>query len=271
MVLRGDQTRGTDLVSINRRQFLSATVSVLSITNAFSSWEDSSDSAIKKIKAIAFDAFPIFDLLQVDSFTKSLIPEKGDDVAKLWRAKQFEYCWLRTAGQQYKDFWEITGDALVYATKKAGVNLSPPEKKQLMDQYLTLSPWPDVIPALQEIRRKNIRLSFLSNMTTEMLTSSLKHSKMEEYFDEVISTDLAKTYKPDPNAYQLGIDILKLKKEEILFVAFAGWDMAGAKWFGYPTFWLNRLQLPDEELSAAANGTGKMIGDLLNFLISPIN
>jgi 2-haloacid dehalogenase len=32
------------------------------------------------------------------------------------------------------------------------------------------------------------------------------------------------------------IDAFTLKREEILFAAFAGWDAAGAKWFGYPTF-----------------------------------
>ncbi len=66
----------------------------------------------------------------------------------------------------------------------------------------------------------------------------------------VISTDEKQTYKPSRMAYQLAIEKLKLRKEEILFVPFAGWDMAGATWFGYPTFWLNRLNTPHEELDA---------------------
>ena len=37
-----------------------------------------------------------------------------------------------------------------------------------------------------------------------------------------------------------------MPRERILFVAFAGWDAAGAKLFGYPTFWVNRLGLPPE-------------------------
>ena len=51
-----------------------------------------------------------------------------------------------------------------------------------------------------------------------------------------LGTDEARTFKPDPRAYQLGVDALKVKREEILFVAFAGWDAAGAKLFGYPTY-----------------------------------
>jgi 2-haloacid dehalogenase len=51
-------------------------------------------------------------------------------------------------------------------------------------------------------------------------------------FHHVISTDRIRSFKPDPRAYQLGFDVLGLRKEAILFVAFAGWDVAGSKWFG---------------------------------------
>jgi hypothetical protein len=37
-------------------------------------------------------------------------------------------------------------------------------------------------------------------------------------------------------AYQLGVDVLKAKREGIPFVAFAGWDAAGANLFGHPTY-----------------------------------
>jgi 2-haloacid dehalogenase len=64
----------------------------------------------------------------------------------------------------------------------------------------------------------------------------------------------------------MGVDKLKLRKEEILFVAFAGWDAAGAKWFGYPTFWLNRLGSVEEHLDAKPDATGASLNDLLTFI-----
>lgn len=65
-----------------------------------------------------------------------------------------------------------------------------------------------------------------------------------------------RTYKPDPRAYQLGTDTLDLGREEIVFTVFEGWDVAGAKWFGYPTFRANRADLAVEELGISADGTG---------------
>ena len=79
----------------------------------------------------------------------------------------------------------------------------------------------------------------------------------------MISTDTVQTYKPDPHAYQLGIDAFKLQRNQIAFAAFGGWDAAGAKWFGYPTFWVNRLSLPVEELDARPDAIVATTGELL--------
>ncbi len=67
-----------------------------------------------------------------------------------------------------------------------------------------------------------------------MLRANIRSAGLDGMFERVLSTDEARTFKPDPRAYQLGVDALKVKREEILFVAFAGWDAAGAKLFGYP-------------------------------------
>jgi 2-haloacid dehalogenase len=123
-----------------------------------------------------------------------------------------------------------------------------------------------VKPALQQLKAQGLKLCFVTNMTAEMISRGLQNSGTTEYFDLVLSTDQIKTYKPDPAAYQLGVDSLKLKKEEILFAAFAGWDVAGAKWFGYPTYWVNRLSSPAEELDATPEGMGKDLTELTEFV-----
>jgi 2-haloacid dehalogenase len=64
----------------------------------------------------------------------------------------------------------------------------------------------------------------------------------------------------------MAVDALGLPHEEIRFVAFAGWDVAGARWFGYPTFWVNRLDLPVEELAVAPDGAGRDLADLVRFV-----
>jgi len=84
----------------------------------------------------------------------------------------------------------------------------------------------------------------------------------------VLSTDRIRTHKPDPRAYQMAMDALKLPREGILFAAFAGWDAAGARWFGYPTIWVNRLDLPAEELGISPDATGRDLTDVVRFVTS---
>ena len=99
-----------------------------------------------------------------------------------------------------------------------------------------------------------------------MLQANIQHAGLDGFFEQVLSTGQVKTYKPTPQAYQLGMDVLKAKREEILFVASAGWDAAGAKLFGYPTYWVNRQKLPVEELGVLPDGTGNTLSDLVQFL-----
>ena len=75
-----------------------------------------------------------------------------------------------------------------------------------------------------------------------------------------------KTYKPDPRAYRMGVDAFALDRSEIAFVAFAGWDAAGAGWFGFPTYWANRMTSPEESLGIAPDGTGRDLTGLAAFL-----
>ena len=122
------------------------------------------------------------------------------------------------------------------------LELSGAQRDQLMQSYLGLKAWPDVAPGLKKMRDAGIRMAFLSNFTAEMLEAAVRNSGLQGMFEDHLTTDRVKAFKPDPRAYQMGVDAFGMKKEEIAFAAFAGWDVAGAKWYGYPTFWVNRAE-----------------------------
>ena len=218
------------------------------------------------IKAIAFDGLAVFDPRPVFKKMNELFPGKANQLVDVFQSKQFSYQWLRTCGHRYKNFWEVTRDALDFAFEKLGLSDSGNEKKMIMQQFETITAWPDVVSGLEQLKQKNLRLCLLSNMTEKMLLQFVTNSNTKTFFDQVISTDIIRDYKPSAAAYRLGTDQLKLKKEEILFVPFAGWDLAGAKWFGYPVFWVNRLNAPVEQLDATADGAGPDFFALTEFV-----
>jgi 2-haloacid dehalogenase len=199
------------------------------------------------IAAVAFDLFTLFDPRGVDARVAEVVGDRPD-VAASWKSKLFEYSWLRAASGQYRDFRGLVHDALVYATRRHGIELSGPAFTRLEASFTELAPWPDSKATLAGLRQRGLRLVTLANYAPVMVEALVKRGGLADDFDDLISTDRAQTFKPDPRAYALGESALRLPRQQIAFAAFGSWDAAGARWFGFPTFWVNRLSQPNEEL-----------------------
>jgi 2-haloacid dehalogenase len=245
-------------MGFNRREFLIAFTGLASAASRGG------------IRAVAFDAFPILDPRPVFALAAELFPEKGSELATVWRSRQFEYTWLRTVAGRYTDFWQVTEDALRFAAKAVQVELTAAAREKLMGAYLELRCWPDVPAALRALKDAGLRIAFLSNMTAQMLEAGIRNSQLDGMFEHVLSTDRVKAFKPDPRAYQMGVRAFGFKREQILFAAFAGWDAAGSKQFGYPTFWVNRQNQPAEELGVAADATGGNLSDMAAYAVTRV-
>jgi 2-haloacid dehalogenase len=147
------------------------------------------------------------------------------------------------------------------------ISMSPDVRARLLNAYLKLKPWPDTVRVLNELRASGIKIITIANFSPRMLRSNADNAGITDLFDELLSTEASGTYKPDPMAYELGLKRLRLKKAEIVFAAFGGWDVYGAKSFGYPTFWVNRFNLPAEKLGVEPDGKSTGLDGLLDFAL----
>jgi len=219
-------------------------------------------SPAQSIKAVAFDGLAILDPRPALALAKRLHPRAGDGFVALFQARLFEYQWLRALGAHYKDFLAIVDDAHLFAAAQTGDEASDEARRLLHEAFLNLRAWPDAPDVLKKLKLRGLRLGFLSNMTGDMLSAGLENSGLTHVMDHVLSTDAIKAYKPDPRAYRLGVEGFGLAKEEIAFVAFAGWDAAGSEWFGYPTYWANRLGGATEQLDGQTLTVRRDLTDL---------
>src|SRR5580765_6273007 len=174
--------------------------------------------------------------------------------------------WLRSITNRYVDFLEVTEDALLYAAHAMKLEPTAQQKRSLLAAYLHLTAWPDAAATLRRLRESGIRVITIANFSPTMLRANTDHAGMTGLFDDLVSTDANHTYKPDPHAYELGIDRLHVDKQEIVFAAFGGWDAAGAKAFGYPTVWVNRFNQLLEELGVLPDRTVADLTGLVDFV-----
>jgi 2-haloacid dehalogenase len=204
--------------------------------------------ALTGIEACVFDAYGT--LLDVRSATARLAQEldgKAEQIGALWRLRQLEYTWLRSLMQRHEDFWTVTRDALDHAFGVAGL-ADEDLKARLMQAYLSLDAYPDVAPALSELRSKGLQTAILSNGTPAMLASGVASAGIGDSLDAVLSIEDVGIYKPHPSVYQLACDRLGLERDGICFVSSNGWDVAGAATFGFQTVWLNRFDQERDRL-----------------------
>lgn len=226
------------------------------------------ESTAPRFEAVAFDFFVLFDANSVLPEVEKAFPGKGVEFTKAWRGKIFEYNFLRSITDQYADFFKVIDDALVYTAEAMKLELASEARKNLLNAFLSLKPWPDSIDALRKLKAAGVRIITLANFSEKMLRANTDRAGMTDLFEALLSTEVNKTFKPDPRAYALGRERLQLKKEEILFAAFGGWDAYGAKVFGYPTYWVNRFGLPLEQLGTTPDKTSKDLQGLVSFVLA---
>lgn len=228
-----------------------------------------------KPRAVLFDAYgTLFDVYSVALLAEQLFPGQGQRLAQLWRDKQIEYTRLVTtsnAGTHYRPFWALTRAALVYAIKA----VAPVARSdwpafegragQLMNQYRHLSAYPENQEVLSALKQRGVVTGILSNGDPDMLGIAVRSAGLDGLLDHVISVDAVRQYKTHPDAYALGEQVTGHSRQQIVFVSSNGWDALGATWYGFRTLWVNRQDLPFEELDTPPTRTGTSLREVLNF------
>jgi 2-haloacid dehalogenase len=222
----------------------------------------------KGIKALAFDAYgTLFDVFSVTALCEQLFPGKGSQLAQTWRVKQLQYSMMRSLMGRHRDFWGLTEDGLVWASKNLKLGLTADKKKQLMDAYLTLAAFPDVKPGLEALKKQGLKLAILSNGEPNMLHAAAKSAGIYDLLDEIISVEEVKIFKTSPRVYNLAPERMKVSNAELGFASANNWDIVAAASAGLRTFWIQRsaAEVP-EELGFQADTIVKALTDLAPLL-----
>ncbi len=198
----------------------------------------------------AFDAYgTLFDVHSAVSRHKEKVAPGNEALAarvsEVWRNKQLEYSWTRNSMGQYREFWDLTEQALDFALASTpGVNRDA--KSELLSAYQTLDAYEDVRQTLQSLKDKGAKTAILSNGSPAMLASAVNSAHIASLLDHVISVDPIKTYKATQKVYALVTQAFGVEASKISFQSSNRWDIAGAKKFGFYCQWINRTGQVEE-------------------------
>ena len=204
-------------------------------------------------QTLVFDLYgTLVDTGSVTAECERVFPGHGKAVSNTWRAKQLQYTWLLNSMGEYLDFGEVTRRALTFACRSEGLRCGAGTVSSLMEAYLDLAPFEDVLPAARDLIDRGATLFVLSNGTLEMVRQVLGQGGLLCLFSGILSVDSIGAYKPDPRAYGMAADHLGTPPAAIGFVSANSWDIAGAASFGLKAVWVNRSGAVADEIGAGA-------------------
>ncbi|MEZ5661774.1 MAG: haloacid dehalogenase type II [Burkholderiaceae bacterium] len=222
-----------------------------------------------KWAAVVFDAYgTLFDVHSVASAAEQMFPGQGEPLSRLWRTKQLEYSWIRAMSGRYKPFWDITRDALEHAAARLGLTLDEHGARRLMNQYASLSAFPENLEVLRRLRAAGVPLGILTNGNREMIDISVRSTGMNGLFDHLLSSEQVLTYKTMARVYDLVPQAFACEPERVLFVSSNGWDAIAARWYGFTSFWINRDGAPLERLDTEPHHRGSRLSDVAALVLN---
>ncbi len=220
---------------------------------------------MKNIKAIIFDAYgTLFDVNSAAEKCKNKIGEKWEPFADYWRTTQLEYTWLRSLMGRHEDFWEITEQSLDKSMKVFKIDISMRDK--LLDLYKVLSTFPEVEETLKKLKEKKYKLAILSNGTPSLLKQLVSNNNLESIFDDVLSIEEVKIYKPHPDVYNIPIKKYQIEKNQFVYLSSNTWDVSAAGNFGFNAIWVNRNKNIFDNLDYRPITEINILSDLNNLL-----
>jgi len=218
-----------------------------------------------KTKAVVFDAYgTLFDVNSAAEKCKSKIGDNWEDFANFWRTTQLEYTWLRSLMKRHKNFWQITEDSLDKSMKV--FNIDKDMRKDLLNLYKVLSPYPEVKKVLQNLKKKNLKLAILSNGTPNLLNELVASNNLTSLFDDLFSVEEVGIFKPDPKVYGLPLKKYKAQAFEITFLSANTWDVSGGGNYGYNSIWVNRNKSQFDKLDYKPKNEIDNLSQLLDVL-----
>jgi 2-haloacid dehalogenase len=209
-----------------------------------------------RVAAVVFDLYGT--LLAIDTMRMHVaaagVAEPGPFVDD-WRRKQLEYAFLTTLANAYRDFDELTADALAFTCAQRNVDFTAATQRALTNAWRTLPAYGDVANALDTLAEQNIPLAVLTNGTPSSANTALEHVGVRALLTDVLSVESVRAYKPDPRVYALATARFACAPREIVFVSSNAWDAWGAATFGFRVAWCNRAGNATEVLSPAPEAT----------------
>jgi len=178
-------------------------------------------------RVIVFDLMgTLLDLRALDPHFERFFGDAA--VRKEWLTQTLQLAMAAVLTNAYEDFGAQADTGLEMTARHYKVSLLGEEKNLILSTLRKLRPFPEVAQNLQRLRDVGLRLAILTNSTEQTADAQLSYAGVRDYFEQVISADEVRCFKPAPEVYHLAARRLNVEPGQIELVTAHDWDVTGA-------------------------------------------
>lgn len=163
-----------------------------------------------------------------------------ESAIKDWFALLLQYSLVTTIANSYSDFGVLGRATLQMLAQSRNVPLSKEDEEAVLQGMKALPAHPDVRPALERLRKARFRLATLTNSSPSMIDAQLRNSGLKDYFEQAISVEEVRLFKPHRAVYDFAASRLQVSPSKACLVAAHAWDVFGAMNAGWTTAFVAR-------------------------------
>ncbi len=140
----------------------------------------------------------------------------------------------------YADFASVATAALGMVAERRGLTVSDGQRTEILQGLRSLPAHPEAPVALNTLKSNGYRVVTLTNSPPAVVEAQIANSGLAEYFDEVLSVDSVRKFKPALAVYEMAARVLDEQPKDLWLIAAHNWDTTGALAAGWKAAFVAR-------------------------------
>lgn len=149
-------------------------------------------------------------------------------VRKEWFGQFIQSAFVSVITDSYQPFGVIGSAAFDMIAERHGIAVAEGDKKALLSKITQLPPHREVAENLARLKQNGHTLAAFTNSTVEVAQKQLDNAGIAQFFDKILSADMAKRLKPAKEAYEMAARAFDVETKDTRLIAAHAWDIAGA-------------------------------------------
>jgi 2-haloacid dehalogenase len=201
---------------------------------------------MKKLpKYITFDAYGTLINFQLNEVTLDILGERAKKIDTKAFLNEYSDMRLDDVLKEYRPYETVLRRCFANMMRKYGLDYTEADGDAMIAAVPTWGPFPDVPPVLRKLRQY-CKIVIISNTEDRLIEKNIENIGVP--FDDYITAEQARCYKPTLAIFDYTLRKLNCDKSEILHVAQGfKYDIMPTHDLGWKAVWINRYKVQGDK------------------------